>query len=128
MGRTITRGVDAWRPAEQKYLEAMGSKHVAHEGFHDAPLLEKLKAIDAALHVAEAERLELAETREKLMKVRAREGTQRLGRRAPPSRRAGLAYCCAAAPREAATQRRWANRGAEYTTSFPKKTFLAAAS
>mmetsp|Transcript_45981 Transcript_45981/g.87742 ORF Transcript_45981/g.87742 Transcript_45981/m.87742 type:complete len:476 (-) Transcript_45981:490-1917(-) len=53
---------------EQEYLERMGDSHVAHKGFHDAPLLEKLKAVDAALHIAEAERLELSQTREKLMK------------------------------------------------------------
>eukprot|EP00238_Polyblepharides_amylifera_P011906 CAMPEP_0196592856 /NCGR_PEP_ID=MMETSP1081-20130531/74024_1 /TAXON_ID=36882 /ORGANISM="Pyramimonas amylifera, Strain CCMP720" /LENGTH=519 /DNA_ID=CAMNT_0041916667 /DNA_START=82 /DNA_END=1638 /DNA_ORIENTATION=- len=56
------------RTEEEIYLDRLGDSHVAHEGFEDAPLLEKLKAIDAALHVAEAERFELAEERARLMK------------------------------------------------------------
>eukprot|EP00959_Pyramimonas_sp_CCMP1952_P251826 5261571-Pyramimonas_sp.AAC.1 len=53
---------------EQRFLESLGERHQAHTGFDDAPLLEKLKAVDAALHIAEAERAELAIVRSELLK------------------------------------------------------------
>jgi hypothetical protein len=56
------------RTEEERFVESLGAEHQAHDGFDDAPLLEKLKAIDAALHVAEAERIELASVRGQLMK------------------------------------------------------------